>query len=232
MRVSTVHAVIGRSIGVVTGLLLTMSGVVTTHASQMPPDEIRIRLHVDPSLRSRRLAERLKTETEAIWEPYGVRIEWTSDDLSESTPDGLFLDARLEREFDGRAKWPEVLGRAFPTPEPPWRPIHVSFDATARVLALRTNAPPWTKAGAVPDPEIAPALGRVLAHEIGHLLLGPEHHLAGLMRASFRPDELWDADRTPFRLTCTTVKRLRDRLRALRGRLQVVHPSVEASCIA
>ena len=215
---STVHAVIGRSIGVGMGVLLTMSGVVTTRASQMPPDEIHIRLHVDPSLRSRRIAELLKTETEALWEPNGVRIEWIGADVSESTPDSLFLDARVERKFEGRTDWPEVLGRAVPTPAPPWRPVHVSFDATARVLALRTNAPPWTKAGTVLDPEIAPALGRVLAHEIGHVLLGPDHHVTGLMRASFRPDELGDADRTPFRLTCTTVNRLRDRLRALRGR--------------
>ena len=43
------------------------------------------------------------------------------------------------------------------------------------------------------------------------------------MRASFRPEQLGDPDRTPFRLTCRGVDRLRNRLRALSGEPQRVH---------
>ena len=64
----------------------------------------------------------------------------------------------------------------------------------------------------------ARALGRVLAHEIGHVLLSaPYHDEAGLMRAVFRPDELAGPDRAPFRLTCGGIGRLRSRVRMLTG---------------
>ena len=192
---------------------------------------VAIRLRVDPSLTSRRMTERLKAETEAIWGPYGVRLAWTDADVRESPASRMFLDASVVRRFEGTIQmaWPEVLGRTVLTPDAPlWRPIRVSFDATERALAHRSRIP-LTRI--VLDPELERALGRVLAHEIGHALLGPPHHdQAGLMRAAFRAEELGDPDRTPFRLTCGGVERLRGRLRALSADTQRV-PSVGASCI-
>jgi protein-tyrosine-phosphatase len=43
-----------------------------------------IRLRVDPSVTSRRVTDRLKLETEAIWGPYGIRLKWTEADLIRS----------------------------------------------------------------------------------------------------------------------------------------------------
>jgi hypothetical protein len=195
-------------------------GVSAIHADVSERFEVHIRLRVDPSLTSRRITERLKTETEAIWGPYGVRLEWTDDaGAPESAARGLSLAVRLERQFEWRLrmKWPAVLGLVAATPvASPWRSIRVSFDATESVLALRTTGRP-AMAGIVLDAELARALGRVLAHEIGHVLLGPDHDSAGLMRASLRANELGEPDRTPFRLTGSGVDRLRGRLRALMG---------------
>ena len=60
------------------------------------------------------------------------------------------------------------------------------------------------------------AIGRVLAHELGHVLLGsPGYHDAeGLMRAKFQRDDLARPERSRFRLAPFSVERLRSRLSA------------------
>jgi hypothetical protein len=203
------------------------------HADVSEPFEVDVRLRVDRSLTSRRLTDQLKTEAEAIWGPYGVRLEWSDDEAAlESRGNGVSLDVSLERQFERRLrmKWPAVLGRvALRADASNWLSIDVSVDATESVLARRTTGQP-AMAGMVPDPELARALGRVLAHEIGHVLLGPPYHdRAGLMRAAFRTDQLGEPDRTPFRLTCSGVDRLRGRLRVLSSNPSA--SSVGASCI-
>jgi hypothetical protein len=203
-------------------------GFPAIHADVNERFAVHIRLRVEPSLASRRMTDRLKSETEAIWEPYGVRLEWTDDAAdpgSAASSNGLSLNASLERQFEQRVrvKWPPVLGRVEVSPDASnWRSIRLSADATESVLARRTTGRP-AMAGIVLNTELARALGRVLAHEIGHVLLGPPFHdPAGLMRGSFPAEELRESDRTPFRLTCSSVDRLGDRLVALRGDPQLV----------
>jgi hypothetical protein len=67
------------------------------------------------------------------------------------------------------------------------------------------------------DQAVARALGRVLAHEVGHVLLGlPSYHdHEGLMRASFRSNDLRAFDDKPFRLSDQSLARLRSRIAAL-----------------
>ena len=200
--------------------------VASVHADVSERFEVGLRLRVAPSVTARGLTDRLKTETEAIWEPYGVRLTWTDAGVAEPAANSIFVDASVERRFEGpqRAQWETVLGLVVVKPDASnRRPIRVSFEATERVLAAR-NTGRVSGAGLVLDRDLARALGRVLAHEIGHALLGaPYHAPAGLMRASFRADELGEPDRAPFRLTCSGVDRLRGRLRALRGDPQLVH---------
>jgi hypothetical protein len=204
---------------------LCACGVTAIYAHVHEPFAVGIRLLVDPSIASRRITDRLKTETEGIWGPYGIRIEWTDASPPEFAANSVSLDASLERQFENprRMQWPPVLGRVVVKPDTPnWRPIRVSFDATENVLALRRTSR-TSMAGIVLDQELARALGRVLAHEIGHVLLGaPYHDRAGLMRAVFRPEELAEADRAPFRLTCDSVGRLGSRLRVLAPDAQLV----------
>jgi hypothetical protein len=62
----------------------------------------------------------------------------------------------------------------------------------------------------------ARALGRVLAHEIGHFLLGsPTHTRGGLMRAAFDGRQLSEWSRRGFELHDTALPRLRARLARL-----------------
>jgi hypothetical protein len=68
---------------------------------------------------------------------------------------------------------------------------------------------------------LARALGRVIAHEIGHYLLGPEH-TTRLMRTSFAPRELVDPSPAAFRLAPADVERLqaRDPLKSQEAKLR------------
>lgn len=198
---------------------LCACGASVIHAGVSDPFDVTIRLRADPWLTSRGITERLKAETEAIWEPYGIRLEWTRADVFESRTNSVSLDATVQRHL-GRQRMdgPAVLGLALVTPDAPaWQPIRVSWDATERALARRRPRME-SLTGVVLDGDLARALGRVLAHEIGHMLLGPPYHEPeGLMRPTFRADELAEQDRTPFRLTCGAVERVRSRLRALTG---------------
>ena len=203
-------------------------GVTAIRAGVSQTFAIGIRLRVEPSIASRHISDRLKTETEEIWGLYGIHIEWSDASSPEFTPNNISLDASLERHFENprRRQWPPVLGRVVLNPDTPnWKTIHVSFDATESVLALRPAGRTST-AGIVLDQELSRALGRVLAHEIGHVLLGaPYHDRAGLMRAVLRPKELAEADRAPFRLTCDGLGQLRRRLRALAPDAQLMRDS-------
>jgi hypothetical protein len=203
---------------------LCVCRVQAVHADVSELFEVVVRLRADRSLPPRRIPHRVKTETEAIWGPYGVHFEWIGDAGGPQSPaSAVSLEVNLEREFEDRRRmdWPPVLGHVAVTPDASdSRAIHVSIHATESLLAGRTTGPRAT-AGIVRDSELARALGRVLAHEIGHVLLGPPYHdTTGLMRASFRPDDLGAPDPAPFRLTCTGVNRLRNRLRALRSRAE------------
>jgi hypothetical protein len=191
------------------------------HAADCGPFVVNVHLQVDRSITSRVIPADLKNETEALWMPYGVHLEWTDSPAPGAAPSGLSLEVILERRIidePGLTKWATVLGLAsLKRNAPSARPIRVSLDATESVLALRTIS--RTSTGRIVfDHDLGRALGRVLAHEIGHLLLGaPYHDDVGLMRAVFRPDELAALDRAPFRLTGIGVERLRGRIAVLTG---------------
>jgi hypothetical protein len=180
---------------------------------------IRIRLRIERSVPIARIAAHLRDETEAIWRPYGVQLEWVDVDTLETRATGVSVDVTVERPdtHAGGIEWASTLGRTFVGPDAwGWRPIRVSFDAVTKVLGDGTSGASGT--GRVPALYLSRALGRVLAHEIGHVLInGTEHDQTGLMRASFSADQLTQLDRSPFRLTCATVDRLRHRFHIVGG---------------
>ena len=201
------------------GVAVWTIAVMAVHADVNERVAIDIRLRLDQSIAIGQIAADLKREVDAIWEPYGIRVEWTDADAIDAPANPVSLDVKVEREFERvRVGWPLILGHVDLTPAASvWRPIRVSIDATEQALSERTTGRS-TGPGPVLDRHMAVALGRVLAHEIGHVLLGPPFHdRAGLMRAALQPNELGEPDRAPFRLTCSGVVRLRNRLRALMG---------------
>jgi len=179
---------------------------------------------VDAQVRStglplnRVVLDSMMSEAAAIWAPYGVVIRWTdgvSSDrcLSADASVAVQVDnATPERPPSARAL---ILGttrvassRAGPVP------IRVDYSAVDRLLGSLTAA----KLGHIIGREqLAPsdvgrALGRVLAHEIGHVLLvGSAHPRHGLMRACFLPSELVDYRRRAYTLSSAEVPRLAER---------------------
>src|SRR5262245_65772061 len=165
-------------------LAFALLGLVTSAQahSDRDPFDIQLHLQIDRSIARRVLLADLQDEVERIWRPYGVHITW-SDANSQTEPFPLRVVLASQIEGPGALAGPLVLGRAFVELNPrPTRPIRVSFDSTEQTLALRPNS--WTSiAGHLHERELARALGRVLAHEIGHVLLAfRSHEHTGLMR--------------------------------------------------
>jgi hypothetical protein len=175
--------------------------------------QVQVRLRVDHLVRSTSIVAILKDETESIWRPYGVQVEWVAAHLDEVTAEGFSVEAVIDRRSDGPAD-PDraVLGRAVvPKDAAGAGPIRVSFDATERMLLRRPSSGPF-----VGERDMGRALGRVLAHEIGHVLLAVrQHDRAGLMRAVFTPAELGSPDRESFQLTSDDLGRLRSRIQVM-----------------
>ena len=149
-------------------------------------------------------------EAARIWQPYGVDIIWAENGVEPS----LRLHASVERDTDLTvvAGSGPVLGRATvdPSGETPG-PIDISFDTIDRMLQDQTDNP------GVHELQLGRALGRVLAHELGHILLGsPAYHDPdGLMRATFTGGELAYIDPYRYRLADRSVRRLQARLARL-----------------
>jgi hypothetical protein len=172
---------------------------------------------------SRALVSSLKAEAASIWEPYGVRIQWSAWPARETCE-------LLHGSFDVLVDRPRSLDTALTLPLGRTRvgdsaiehvPIHVDHRATELMLdslmpeqLTRMLGQPF-----VTSADVGRALGRVLAHEIGHVILGTSvHQPRGLMRAVFVAPDLVRLPRDSYTLSDPEVMRLRHRELALNAR--------------
>jgi hypothetical protein len=139
-------------------------------------------------------------EAKAIWLDAGVRISWRIEG-ERTAGDGLRVlidDDPGTALSEGLALGWVIFEGDVPRPE-----IHLSYVNAA--VGLERSCQLGALARWTPlhiDEVVALALGRALAHEIGHYLLGPDAHTAsGLMRADWSPTELYGEHRPYFRLT-------------------------------
>jgi len=175
---------------------------------------VHVNVEFDPSISATSITTIAKDEAAAIWSTYDVDLQWTGREA----PAALSLDVIVTRSIHRQHRSHPVLGETNIYRDSAVRsPIVISFDA---VEAMIESHP--TPHG-LHDFFVARALGRVLAHELGHVLLGrPGYHDPdGLMRASFIRDDLTTPNRARFRLSDFSRDRLRTRLASWSDRREV-----------
>jgi hypothetical protein len=197
-----------------TSLVLAALPLCTPIAPAAPRAELAVRVNLvfDRSITSKPIKLAVREEAAATWRAYGIDLVF--DDRP--GPVTMSLDVFVDRE-DRRRSAPlvQVLGHTVIAPPPAAQvPIRISYDAVDNLLDHRHEGTPL-----VHDYILAVGLGRVIAHEIGHVLLGLPafHDDAGLMRTTFLPDDLARPEPAGFRLAPHSVSRLRARIAALNG---------------
>jgi hypothetical protein len=94
--------------------------------------------------------------------------------------------------------------------------IRIYYDAVERALDLLSFDERRSVLGYshVAYDDLGRALGRILAHEIGHVLLAaPNHQRHGLMRAQFAAGDLLVRDRGQYSLSEREIAQLHNRFR-------------------
>ena len=164
----------------------------------------------------------MRTEASSIWSPYDVRIQWSALPGGVSCAQALgsfevLVDVKRLRA-SGTSK--PVLGSTWITPSGIDRAaIRIDRDATEQLIRSLAVEELSRRLGRseIESADVGRALGRVLAHEIGHILLGTsQHQRRGLMRATFFAGDLVDPQPRTYDLSSEEVERLREHEDSLR----------------
>jgi hypothetical protein len=151
-----------------------------------------------------RIVTRMKHETERIWSSLDVQIAWIDSIVARPAAPAAGLTVMLEEGF--YPQWTAdrdflLAGVHQPTDPCGWGLARLWVrHILLHVASVRRDGHPFISLpNALADTFLARALGRALAHEIGHYLLGTaEHSSHGLMRASFAPQDLLEDASRPL----------------------------------
>jgi hypothetical protein len=149
-------------------------------------------------------------EATAIWRAAGLEISWCTSGIVRVTIDDA---PSVSRDSD------KVIGYVTFTDAIPEPDVHLSFDNALTLLA-ETEGPGVV--GAMTryerDSMLGRALGKALAHELGHFLLGRDHTATGLMKAHRRTPDLFKRGREGFEITAAQRAAVASRLSQLLAR--------------
>jgi hypothetical protein len=163
----------------------------------------------------------LQAEASGIWKPYGIELSWfepNADCGSHQPGDAMPVDWMLQVTSDSQEPPNAVLGAVEFREGVPDNTIHVRYEPLSRLI-LAAMIGSWS-IGSMPRPLrdrlVGQAIGRVVAHELGHILLAlPTHDRSGLMRPTFVQSDLIAGNRDRLRLSKTYLRRLEQRLTGL-----------------
>lgn len=152
------------------------------------------------------MLDRAMHEADAIWRSAGVTIEWRRDGaLSPSSINVWVVDERGRADgADLAVAWIDVVDNR-PVPD-----VYLSVPSAVELFGKARYIPRELEpVPAARNVVIGRALGRALAHEIGHFLLGSRaHEKGGVMATERRPWELFAPDRTPFLVSAAERRKL------------------------
>jgi hypothetical protein len=160
---------------------------------------------------SREIQEAALIETAKIWAPYGVTISMLAAS-NHIVQDVVVVAApnRGTREVSHALAWVPLAPEHTPMPV-----VYVRYRGLldlvgdTHVITPFSEYPPGLR-----DQFLARALGRVIAHELGHILLQSVEHDVGLMRPVQDGRELLSPDRATFWLSAPDLARLRANIHA------------------
>ncbi len=144
-------------------------------------------------------ARLIRRELDRLWSPYGVSIAWT-EGPAEGSGGCLAVKVVFTDDEPGIKPGPNrrPLGIVYRVGELYRRVIFVSPTAVMRLVRKSSKEP---RASAVLASLHARMMARVIAHELGHILLESEAHAPrGLMRGRFRPADVVQHGRERFTL--------------------------------
>ena len=215
-------------------VLLGLSWVTLGHtqAVEKPPSaRFEVAVHVYNEARvPGRLLKKAESEAARLFGEAHISIRWVHCPLSDSerrqypecdeaVPSPLFfLKILPEAMAKSLAKAPHEYGLALQTQ------AYVYFDR------LKNRVEDVV-------PSVGPPLGHIIAHEIGHLLLGPDSHAAeGIMRPHWSNQEWEKAVRGRLHFSPHEIRQMHSNIAAwtirtsLRGALCLTHRSSSCFC--
>ena len=187
---------------------VTLSVLTATSAAGDAAISIDVHLRFNHHQPPAELVAAMQVEAAAIWKLYGIELRWQSPAGHNNGPtsfDVLLDQARYADASmalgDARlaAQSHEYVAIRLDRAATEHLLRHVTFEQVARL----------TGHASVQHDDEGRALGRVLAHELGHALLATrEHQATGLMRSAFTGEELLTSARDSYRLSAVEITRL------------------------
>lgn len=177
---------------------MLLSSRVSAASNALPFYSLTALLTVAPDF-SPRAQRTLTAEAERIWRREGVRLDWPDSSTSASSaPLRVLVIARREALTGKTERWP--VGEL--VPQTGSRALAIASIAGAeRVIIEAGRRRLLLDSPELADYRLGVVLGRAVAHEIGHYLLGTATHADhGLMRAAIDAGEFADPGARTFAL--------------------------------
>jgi hypothetical protein len=146
--------------------------------------------------------EGAEAEAGAIWATVGLRLTWTSPPVPFGVGDGVTVIVRRTLSRPGRdaadsqvCSHPALGHVVFGEDGQAGNLIEVSFEALTTLMMRGSymDKPISELPGLPRNRLLGRGIGRVVAHEIGHWMMGRGHTEDGLMRASFSVRDVIDS---------------------------------------